>query len=108
MVKEKAKESAMRKKISPGGTPKEDPAHTRDRLLEAGLEVFGEHGYGAATTRMLAERARVNPANPLPLRRQGGALPGGGDTDRRAGAAKDRSAPRRRLYPGPIFRRRME
>ncbi|AMV70961.1 transcriptional regulator CecR [Desulfuromonas carbonis] len=50
----------MQKKINSGGPPKEDPAHTRDRLLEAGLEVFGEYGYGGATTRLLAERARVN------------------------------------------------
>jgi len=38
----------------------DDAARTRDRLLEAGLEVFGEHGFSAATTRMLAEKARVN------------------------------------------------
>jgi len=50
----------MQKKRRFPGIRKEDPAHTRDRLLEAGLEVFGAYGYGAATTRMLAERARVN------------------------------------------------
>ena len=38
----------------------EDPTRTRDRLLEAGLDIFGEHGFAAATTRMLAEKARVN------------------------------------------------
>lgn len=30
------------------------------RLLEAGVDVFGKHGYDAATTRMIAKRADVN------------------------------------------------
>lgn len=40
--------------------PAEEVARTRDRLLEAGLEIFGECGFNAASTRALAERARVN------------------------------------------------
>ena len=40
--------------------PAEEAARTRDRLLEAGLEIFGECGFAAATTRALAERAQVN------------------------------------------------
>ena len=32
----------------------------REQLLEAGLDVFGEHGYNAATTRMIAKRAGMN------------------------------------------------
>ncbi len=40
--------------------PADDPAQTRDRLLNAGLEIFGEYGFSGATTRMIAQRARVN------------------------------------------------
>ena len=35
-------------------------AAASDRLIEAGIEVFGEHSYEAATTRMIAKRAGVN------------------------------------------------
>ena len=30
------------------------------RLLEAGVDVFGKHGFDAATTRMIAQKAGVN------------------------------------------------
>lgn len=40
--------------------PPAEEATTRDRLLEAGLEIFGESGFAAASTRALAERSRVN------------------------------------------------
>ena len=33
---------------------------TRERLLAAGLALFGRHGYDGVTTRMLAAAARVN------------------------------------------------
>lgn len=33
---------------------------TRDRLIHAGIRLFGEHGYKATTTRMLADEARAN------------------------------------------------
>ncbi len=33
---------------------------TRSRLIEAGLDIFGEHGYTGATTRMIADRGGVN------------------------------------------------
>ncbi len=33
---------------------------TRQRLIEAGIEVFGQHGYDGATTRMLTQAAGVN------------------------------------------------
>jgi AcrR family transcriptional regulator len=33
---------------------------TRARLIAAGLDVFGSHGYGGASTRMLADRAGVS------------------------------------------------
>ncbi|HET7775587.1 MAG TPA: CerR family C-terminal domain-containing protein [Azospira sp.] len=33
---------------------------TRDKLLAAGLQLFGRHGYDGVTTRMLAAAARVN------------------------------------------------
>jgi len=35
-------------------------AAARDRLIEAGIEVFAEHSYEAATTRMIAKKAGVN------------------------------------------------
>ncbi len=44
---------AKRTKAEPEGT-------TRDKLLDAGLELFGLHGYGGTSTRTLAERAGVN------------------------------------------------
>ncbi|RTQ97802.1 CerR family C-terminal domain-containing protein [Halomonas nitroreducens] len=37
-----------------------DPAVTRDRLIQAGIRLFGEHGYKATTTRMLADAAGAN------------------------------------------------
>ncbi len=36
-----------------------DPRSTPARLLDAAEEVFAEHGYGAASTREMARRARV-------------------------------------------------
>ena len=37
-----------------------DRTTAKDRLIEAGIDVFGEHSYEAATTRMIAKRAGVN------------------------------------------------
>jgi AcrR family transcriptional regulator len=34
--------------------------NARDRLLEAGVDVFGKHGFDAATTRAIAKKAEVN------------------------------------------------
>lgn len=39
---------------------KEDSGTTRGRLIEAGLDIFGEHGFAAATTRTIADHAGVN------------------------------------------------
>jgi len=33
---------------------------TRERLIHAAIEIFAENGFNATTTRMLADRARVN------------------------------------------------
>jgi AcrR family transcriptional regulator len=33
---------------------------TRERLIQAGIEIFAEHGFDAATTRMLTDSAGVN------------------------------------------------
>lgn len=41
-------------------TGKQDANTTRERLLDAGLELFGLHGYGGTSTRTLAARAGVN------------------------------------------------
>ena len=35
-------------------------SNAHGRLLEAGVDVFGKHGFDAATTRMIAEKAEVN------------------------------------------------
>ncbi|MFG6176919.1 CerR family C-terminal domain-containing protein [Halomonas sp. THAF12] len=35
-------------------------AETRERLIQAGIRLFGEHGYRATSTRMLAEAAEAN------------------------------------------------
>ncbi|KUL27538.1 TetR/AcrR family transcriptional regulator [Actinoplanes awajinensis] len=37
-----------------------DPERTRQRILEAAVAEFGEHGYAGARTRAIAERAGVN------------------------------------------------
>lgn len=36
------------------------PPKSRERLLEAAVDVFGKHGFEAATTRMIANEAGVN------------------------------------------------
>jgi TetR/AcrR family transcriptional regulator, regulator of cefoperazone and chloramphenicol sensitivity len=33
---------------------------TRERLIQAGIEIFAEYGFNATTTRMLADKAQVN------------------------------------------------
>lgn len=38
----------------------EGRAGAKDRLIEAGIDVFGDHSYEAATTRMIAKKAGVN------------------------------------------------
>ncbi|SFT92463.1 CerR family C-terminal domain-containing protein [Halomonas saccharevitans] len=40
--------------------PHPDGADTRDRLIQAGIRLFGEHGFKATTTRGLAEAAGAN------------------------------------------------
>lgn len=39
-----------------------DPAQTRERILEAADVLFGEHGFDATATRLIAERSGVNKA----------------------------------------------
>lgn len=41
---------------------KKDDSGTRDRILQAADELFGELGYDAASTRLIAERCAVNKA----------------------------------------------
>lgn len=40
--------------------PRPASPDTRDRLIEAGIRLFGEHGFEATTTRALAEAAGAN------------------------------------------------
>lgn len=49
----------MSRPKAPTGTPKTEPG-AQERLLEAATDVFGRHGYDAATTRMIAREAGVN------------------------------------------------
>lgn len=49
----------MSRRTAPAGTPKTEPG-AQERLLEAATDVFGRHGYDAATTRMIAKEAGVN------------------------------------------------
>lgn len=41
-------------------TARPSAAETRQRLIQAGIRLFGEHGYKSTTTRMLAEAAGAN------------------------------------------------
>ncbi|MGA7144454.1 MAG: CerR family C-terminal domain-containing protein [Desulfobacterales bacterium] len=42
-------------------SPKESySSNAHGRLLEAGVDIFGKHGFDAATTRMIAKKAGVN------------------------------------------------
>jgi AcrR family transcriptional regulator len=43
-------------------SPRDSNASTRERLLQAALEVFAEHGYRAATIREICGRAEANVA----------------------------------------------
>jgi AcrR family transcriptional regulator len=36
------------------------PADARERLIQAGIDIFAEYGFTATTTRMLADKAQVN------------------------------------------------
>lgn len=40
--------------------PTPEPVDTRERLIHAAIRLFGEHGYKATTTRMLADAAGAN------------------------------------------------
>lgn len=46
----------------PSSSPNNAPLaqHTRQRLIEAGIELFGEQGFKGTTTRQLAEAANAN------------------------------------------------
>ena len=46
-----------RKTTSPKGSYS---SNAHGRLLEAGVDIFGKHGFDAATTRMIAKKAGVN------------------------------------------------
>ena len=45
---------------TPQPVPAGNTGTARTRLIQAGLDVFGNHGYTAATTRMIAEQGQVN------------------------------------------------
>jgi AcrR family transcriptional regulator len=49
----------MSRSTTPADTPKTEPG-AQERLLEAATDIFGRHGYDAATTRMIAGEAGVN------------------------------------------------
>ena len=56
-------------------------APAKERLVQAGIVVFGKHSYEAATTRMIAKKAGVNiAAIPYYYNGKGGPLPCRGGT----------------------------
>lgn len=53
----------MKKNIMPSKrnhSKQKDGLDSRDRLLEASIDIFGQYGFDAATTRMIAAEAGVN------------------------------------------------
>lgn len=46
----------------PKKTPEAEPADTRERLIEAGMATFADHGYADASIRQICARAGANPA----------------------------------------------
>jgi TetR/AcrR family transcriptional regulator len=53
--------AARRPRRSPAGTQRRrDPDRTRERILSAAVEEFGEHGYAGARVGRIATRAGVN------------------------------------------------
>ncbi|MDK1373823.1 MULTISPECIES: CerR family C-terminal domain-containing protein [unclassified Sinorhizobium] len=51
----------MMKDSTPSSQPRVDRGDaTREKLLNASIDVFGRYGFDGATTRMLADKARVN------------------------------------------------
>ncbi|MEM1139082.1 MAG: CerR family C-terminal domain-containing protein [Pseudomonadota bacterium] len=47
--------------VAPAAEPRPGMAdETRDRLIKAGLEVFGAHGFAGATTRQICQLAQAN------------------------------------------------
>jgi hypothetical protein len=59
-----------------GQERKRDPERTRERILEAALIEFGEHGFAGARISAIAGRAGVNAADLLLLDGRRRALPG--------------------------------
>ena len=57
-AKTKAAPARQRRRPPHGGYPRGD--ETRLKIITAALEVFGIHGFGGATTRMIADQAGVN------------------------------------------------
>ena len=45
---------------TPRSVPAGNTGTARARLIQAGLDIFGNHGYTAATTRMIAEQGQTN------------------------------------------------
>jgi TetR/AcrR family transcriptional regulator, regulator of cefoperazone and chloramphenicol sensitivity len=61
MSKEKSKATTARKQVAPRPNGHQQrSAETRARLISAAIEVFGEVGYEAASTRELAQRGGAN------------------------------------------------
>jgi AcrR family transcriptional regulator len=60
----KPSRTIRRREVRRGGSAGRAPSRrgigTRNHLIETAIDVFGEYGFEAATTRMLAQRAGVN------------------------------------------------
>jgi len=51
---------ALPESSTPSAPAATGPGNTRERLVQAGLEVFGRHGFDGANTRQIARHAGVN------------------------------------------------
>ena len=62
--------------MGPGARDGIPGERTRQKLIEAGVEIFGRYNFEATTTRMLADRGGSESCRyPLSFQKQGGALP---------------------------------
>ena len=60
MTKPSARSSLQGKRRRPSGSGYARGEETRSRIINAALDVFGLHGFDAASTRMIAAKAGVN------------------------------------------------
>lgn len=62
MIKKRNLTKSQESPETGGGGRKRDRAETERKLMEAAIKVFSEHGYDAATTKLVAQTAGINEA----------------------------------------------